>query len=97
MAAPESVSVGELNQQTTRYVQKVARTHRPLLVTNRNRSTGVALVPVQDGPAALERLVADGHAAAPTVHGPWAMPPVRDNADSNVADALSADRDEERW
>lgn len=94
-----NVSIRDLNQNTSKVIHEVAAHHRRLTVTSSGVEVGVALVPIERGPAVLEELVAAGRASAPTVRGPIAAPPRHDQdvTDIDVATALADDREEERW
>jgi prevent-host-death family protein len=89
------IGVRELNQQTSRVIERV-RHGEVVEITDRGQLVA-RLVPVTRAPEPLERLVAEGRAVAPTSSGPVPMPPVIGDPDVDVASALSALRDEERW
>jgi prevent-host-death family protein len=93
----DTVSMRELNQKTSEVVRKVATTRHALTITSSGKPVGVQLVPIGRGQGVLDQLVASGRAVAPTVHGPAVAPPARGDTAVNVAEALAADRDEERW
>ncbi|MBO0702896.1 MAG: type II toxin-antitoxin system prevent-host-death family antitoxin [Candidatus Dormibacteraeota bacterium] len=90
----ERIGVRELNQQTSRVIDRVAR-GEILEITDRGRPVA-RLVPVMALPEPLEQLVAEGRAVPATVWGPIPVPPV-DAADGvDVAAELASLRDEER-
>jgi prevent-host-death family protein len=89
----ERIGVRELNQQTSRVIERVKRGE---IVEITDRGQLVArLVPVTSIPEPLEQLVGEGRAVAPTTTGPLPLPPVLGDADVDVAAALAAMREEE--
>jgi prevent-host-death family protein len=90
----ERIGVRELNQQTSRVVERVKR-GEVVEITERGRLVA-RLVPVEPAPEPLERLVAEGRATPPTLTGPLPMPPVLGDPDLDAAAALAAVREEER-
>jgi prevent-host-death family protein len=93
----DSVGVRELNQNTSQVIERVKR-GETLVVTERGRPVA-RLVPVRAGTAALDRLVAEGHAIppAPGMAGPVPVPAPLSDPAGNVTTELRALRDEERW
>ncbi len=91
----ERVGVRELNQHTSRVIDRVLH-GETIEVTDRGRPVA-RLVPISRGAAALDRLVAEGHATPPTVDGPVAMPPLLGDPFTSVTDELVAGREDERW
>ncbi|GAA4857735.1 hypothetical protein GCM10023222_05560 [Saccharopolyspora cebuensis] len=87
----------DLNQRTSEVVRRIAAERHAVEITSNGEPTGVQLVPVSRGPAVLDQLVAAGRATAPTVHGPITAPPPSAGDPVDVAAALAAERDEERW
>lgn len=87
----------ELNQKTSEVVREVATTGHALTITSNGKPVGVQLVPVERGQQILDQLVAAGRAIAPTLRGPLTVPPARGDERLDVAQALAADREEERW
>ena len=63
----ESVGVGELRQNLSRYLKRVERGER-LLVTARNRVVAELGPPPTTGPA-LDRLIAEGRVTRPSRRG----------------------------
>ncbi|MFC7708790.1 type II toxin-antitoxin system Phd/YefM family antitoxin [Micromonospora lupini] len=91
----EQVAVRELNQHTSRVLARV-RAGETVEVTDRGEPIA-RLVPIVAGGALLSRLVAEGRATAPTGGGSIPLPPVLGDPDVDVAAALAAAREEERW
>lgn len=87
------IPVRELNQHTSSVLQKVAE--GTAVVITRKGQPIARLVPVFGTSEALDRLVAIGHALAPTAPGPVLMPP-RFGDDPDVAGRLASDRQEDR-
>jgi prevent-host-death family protein len=90
----ERIGVRELNQQTSRVVERVKR-GEVVEITERGRLVA-RLVPAEPAPEPLERLVAEGRATPPTLTGPLPMPPVLGDPDLDAGAALGAVREEER-
>lgn len=89
------VSVRELNQRTSAVLSEVAG---GVAVTITSAGRPVArLAPIRGDPSALDELVATGRATAPAVMGPIPMPPAYGSETLDVAAALAADREEQRW
>ncbi len=91
------IGVRELNQHTSRVIDRVKR-GIVIEVTERGRPVA-RVTPVSPvAPSGLlERLVAEGRALAPSVSGAPPMPPVIGDPNVDVAAALASARDEERW
>jgi len=89
------IGVRELNQQTSRVIERVSR-GEVVEITDRGRLVA-RLVPATSAPEPLERLVAEGRAVPPTIAGPLPLPPVLGDPDVDSAAGLAAMRDEERW
>ncbi|GIJ75928.1 prevent-host-death family protein [Micromonospora phaseoli] len=85
----------ELNQHTSKVLARV-RAGETVEVTDRGQPIA-RLVPVVAGDVLLGRLVAEGRATAPASAGPLPLPPVFGDPTVDVAAALVASRDEERW
>lgn len=90
----QRIGVRELNQQTSRVIDRVAR-GEILEITDRGRPVA-RLVPVMALPEPLEQLVAEGRAVPATLWGPIPMPSVDDTDGVDVAADLASMRDEER-
>jgi prevent-host-death family protein len=89
------VSVRELNQRTSAVLKDVAQ-GAAVTITSDGRPVA-RLVPIgHAAPEVLDRLVAAGRAVAPTIAGPIQVPPGY-GEETDVAAALAADRDQERW
>lgn len=84
-----TVAVGELRQNLSRYLRRVEHGER-LLITDRNRPIAELGPPSSSG-ADLDRLIADGRVSRPTRRG--LPPPLRLDGDPN---ALSRALDEIR-
>jgi prevent-host-death family protein len=95
MESMERIGVRELNQHTSRVIERVKR-GSVIEVTDRGRPVA-RLVPVPIGQGLLDRLVAEGRAVAPTMSGSPPMPPTIGDPTTDVAASLSRARDEERW
>lgn len=91
----KQIGVRELNQQTSRVIERVRR-GETLEITDRGQLVA-RLVPVVPVPEPLERLIAEGRVATPSLTGPIQMPPVLGDPEVDVAAALAEMRDEERW
>lgn len=91
----ERIGVRELNQNTSQVLARVSG-GETLEITDRGRPIA-RLVPVGDDRSMLAKLVAAGRAVAPTGGGPVPPPPKLGDEDVDVAAALTAMRDEERW
>ncbi len=91
----ERIGVRELNQHTSRVIERVKR-GKVIEVTERGKPVA-RVMPVPIGQGLLDRLVAEGRAVAPTVSGPPPMPPVIGDPTSDASAALSRAREEERW
>src|SRR5262245_42581618 len=91
----ERIPVRELNQNTSAVLARVER-GETLEVTVSGRPVA-RLVPIEGGHALLDRLVAEGRAVPPSAEGPVPLPPRLGDPSVNVAEELSAARDEERW
>jgi len=91
----ERIGVRELNQQTSRVIDRVRR-GEVVEITERGQLVA-RLVPAELAPEPLERLVAEGRAVPPAVSGPVPMPPVLGDPELDAAAALAAGREEERW
>lgn len=91
----ERIPVRELNQNTSAVLARVER-GETLEVTVSGRPVA-RLVPIEGGHTLLDRLVAEGRAVPPATVGPVPMPPQLGDPTINVAEELSAARDEERW
>jgi prevent-host-death family protein len=91
----DRVGVRELNQNTSQVIDRVRR-GETIEVTERGHPVA-RLVPISRATAALDRLVAEGHATPPTVGGPIPMPPLLGDPSVRATDELIALRDEERW
>jgi len=59
----DTVGVGELRQNLSRYLRRVANGER-LIVTDRNRPVA-ELAPLTSRPRTLDRLIAEGHVRPP--------------------------------
>src|SRR5215831_1191142 len=94
-AAMERIGVRELNQHTSRVIERVKR-GSVIEVTERGRPVA-RVVPVPVAQGLLDQLVSEGRAIAPTVTGPLPMPPIIGDPAVDVGDALARARDEERW
>ena len=93
----ERIGVRELNQHTSRVIERVRR-GKVIEVTERGKPVArVIPVPIGLRQGLLDRLVAEGRAVAPTVSGPPPMPPVIGDPTTDAAAGLSRARDEERW
>ena len=90
----ERIGVRELNQQTSRVIDRV-RNGEALEITDRGRVVA-RLVPATALPDPLEQLVAEGRAVPATVWGPIPVPPDDGTDDVDIAAELAAMRDEER-
>jgi prevent-host-death family protein len=95
MVVVVKIGVRELNQQTSRVIERVKR-GEVVEVTKRGRLVA-RLVPVVPAPEALERLVAEGRAVPATVAGPIPIPPVMGDPDVDVGGAIASSREEGRW
>jgi prevent-host-death family protein len=91
----KQIGVRELNQQTSRVLERVRR-GETLEITERGQLVA-RLVPATPVPEPLQRLIADGRVAPPTITGPMPMPPVLGDPEVDVASVLAEMRDEERW
>lgn len=91
----ERIGVRELNQNTSQVLARVSG-GETVEITDRGQPIA-RLVPVGDDRSTLAKLVAAGRAAAPTGSGPVPLPPALGDEDVDVAGALAAMRDEERW
>jgi prevent-host-death family protein len=91
----DRIGVRQLNQQTSRVIERVKQGH-VVEVTERGRLVA-RLVPVTSATGLLERLVAEGRAVAPTMGGPPPMPPEIGDPTIDVAAALAEAREDERW
>lgn len=85
----------ELNQNTSQVLARVSG-GETVEITDRGHPIA-RLVPVGEEMSTLMRLVAAGRAAAPTSVGPVPLPRQLADEDVEVAAALVAMRDEERW
>ena len=91
----ERIGVRDLNQNTSQVLARVSG-GESLEITDRGRPIA-RLVPVGDDRSTLANLVAAGRATSPTSTGPVPLPPKLGDDDADVATALAAMRDEERW
>lgn len=91
----ERIGVRELNQNTSQVLARVSG-GETLEITDRGHPIA-RLVPVGDDTSTLARLVAAGRATVPTSVGPVPLPPKLGDDGVDVAAALAAMRDEERW
>jgi prevent-host-death family protein len=91
----ERIGVRELNQQTSRVIERVKQGH-VVEVTERGRPVA-RLVPVGPASGVLDRLVREGRAIAPHADRQVPMPPVIGDPTLAAADAVIAGRDDERW
>jgi prevent-host-death family protein len=91
----EQIGIRELNQQTSRVIERVRR-GEVVEITDRGQPVA-RLVPATPAPEPLDRLVAEGRVVPPTVVGRLPVPPVLDDPELDVASTLSAIREEERW
>lgn len=89
----ERIGVRELNQQTSRVIDRVKR-GEVMEITERGRPVA-RLVPVMSLPARLEQLVAEGRAVPPLTRGSVPMPLEAGDFGVDVAAALAAERVEE--
>jgi prevent-host-death family protein len=89
------IGVRELNQQTSRVVERVRR-GEVVEITDRGQLVA-RMVPAVSAPEPLERWVAEGRAVPPTIGGLVPMPPVLGDPDVDSAAVLAAMREEERW
>jgi prevent-host-death family protein len=89
------IPVRELNQRTSAVLDQVIRGHA--LTITRDGHPIARLIPIVGTASVLDRWVAEGLATAPTVVGPFPLPPPSDDATTPDAAALLVkDRDEER-
>ncbi len=91
--AVERVGVRELNQQTSRVIERVRR-GQAVEITDRGRPIA-RLVPVPVLSDFLDQLVVEGRVVPATLPGKVPMPPDSGDTDIDVAAALAATRDEE--
>jgi prevent-host-death family protein len=89
----ERIGVRELNQHTSRVIERVKR-GEVVEVTERGRLVA-RLVPAEPAPEPLGRLVAEGRATPPTDAGSIPMPPVLGDPDVNAAADIAATREHE--
>lgn len=92
----ERMPIRELNQYTSAVVARVHDTGETVEITDDGEPVA-RIVPINKSRAFLDRMVAEGRAIAPTISGPFTMPPVIGDPTINVADALIAAREEERY
>lgn len=91
----ERVPVRELNQHTSAVLARV-ETGETLEITKDGKPVA-RLVPIDKERSFLDRMIAEGKAVPATLHGPIPMPPASGDPDLDVAAALVADRENERW
>ena len=91
----ERIPVRELNQNTSAILSRVQRGES--LEVTVSGTVVARLVPIEPGRSLLDRLVAEGRAAAPTLTGPVPMPPALGAVDVDAGAVLADMRDEERW
>jgi prevent-host-death family protein len=89
------VPIRELNQRTSAILNDVAA--GAVIVITRSGRPVARLVPIDRDTAVLNDLVAGGRAIAAELPGPMPLPPVYGDPELDVAAALAADRDEERY
>lgn len=96
MIAMNQIAVRELNQQTSRIIERVKR-GETLEITERGRPVA-RLVPATPAPVPelLERMIREGRVVPATNRGPIPMPMYGD-PNVSVTDALVQLREEERW
>ena len=91
----DRIGVRELNQNTSQVLARVSG-GETIEITDRGRAVA-RLVPVGNETAMLARLVATGRAVAPTISGPFPMPPALGDPEVDAAAELAAMREDERW
>ncbi|MBL7493467.1 type II toxin-antitoxin system prevent-host-death family antitoxin [Frankia sp. AgB1.9] len=93
----ERVGVRELNQHTSQVIDRVRR-GETIEVTDRGRPVA-RLVPVDGAVGALDLLVAEGRAVAPTAAAGSVIPspPMIGDPSVDAAAELAASREDERW
>lgn len=89
------IPIRMLNQQTSVVLGEVAKGNA-ITITNAGHPVA-RLVPIATEIAALDRLVEQGLAIAPTIRAPIVIPPPTAHSDVDVAAAIARDREEERW
>lgn len=89
------IGVRELNQQTSRVIERVKR-GEVVEVTERGQLVA-RLVPAEPAPRGLERLVAEGRAVPPTLTGPVPMPAILADPNVDAAATIAEIREQERW
>lgn len=91
----QQVPLRELNQHTSAVIHRVADDGEELTVTRAGEAVA-RITPITSDESLLSRLVAEGRAEAPSRSGPLPRP-VRTKEPVDVAQALSEDRENERW
>lgn len=91
------VRVSELNQNTDQVIERVRR-GESAEVTDHGLPVA-RLVPIEGELPALDRMVAQGRAIAPSigVGEPVPLPPMLGDPAVNSTEEIAASRDEERW
>ncbi|MEW1723390.1 type II toxin-antitoxin system prevent-host-death family antitoxin [Streptomyces sp. NPDC093109] len=91
----DRIPVRELNQNTSAVLARVQRGESLEVTVS---GTAVArLVPITTTQSLLDRLVAEGRATAPSMSGPFPLPPVLGDPAIDTGAEISAMREEERW
>ncbi|NGN68379.1 type II toxin-antitoxin system prevent-host-death family antitoxin [Streptomyces sp. A7024] len=91
----ERIPVRELNQNTSAVLARVQ--HGETLEVTVSGTPVARLVPITPAQSAVDRMVAEGRALAPTSSGPVPLPPALGDPEVDAAATLAAMRDEERW
>ncbi len=96
-AKAERVGVRELRQNLSVYLKRVREDGRAYEVTERGEPVA-RLAPLEDRPAsAIEQMVADGRATAPTRRWEDLPSPMPSPPGKSASETLIELRDEERW
>lgn len=88
------IGVRELNQQTSRVIERVKR-GEVVEVTERGQLVA-RLVPAEPAVGGLERLVAEGRAVPPALSGPVPMPAILGDPAVDAAAVIAQIREQER-
>ncbi len=89
------VGIRELNQHASRVIDRV-RNGEVIEVTDRGRPVA-RVVPINESPGLLGRLVQEGRAAPPSARGPIPLPPAAGKGNRLASDAVGRARRQERW